>query len=93
MGPEIAKTFLCHFEQKWLSECPVEFLLNVYKIYVHGIFLTFDSSSQLPKFVDLNHQHPNMKFTFEVEKNNQVSFLDVKICRKNLPTLFSEKQL
>ena len=30
----------------------------------------------------MKHQHPNIKFTFEVEKNN-FSFLDVKICREN----------
>ena len=31
----------------------------------------------------MNHQHPNNKFTFEVEKNNNFSFLDIKICREN----------
>ena len=31
----------------------------------------------------MNHQHPNIKFTFEVENNNYFSFLDAKICRKN----------
>ena len=31
----------------------------------------------------MNHQHSNIKFTFEVEKNNNFSFLDVKICKEN----------
>ena len=31
----------------------------------------------------MNHQHPNLKFTFEFEQNNSFSFLDVKICREN----------
>ena len=31
----------------------------------------------------MNHQHPNIKFAFEVEKNNKFSFLDVKICRES----------
>ena len=31
----------------------------------------------------MNHQHPNIKFTFEVEKSNNFSFLDAKICRAN----------
>ena len=26
MGPTLANAFLCHFEKKWFSECPVEFL-------------------------------------------------------------------
>ena len=29
----------------------------------------------------MNHEHPNIKFTFEVEKNN--NFSDVKVCREN----------
>ena len=61
-----------------------EFLPNVYKRYVDDIFVTFNSYSQLLKFVDfMNYQHPNIKFTFEVEKNNNFSFLDAKICREN----------
>ena len=81
MGLTLANAFLCHFEKKWLSECPVEFLPIV---YVDDIFLTFNSYLQLLKFVDyMNHQHSNIKFTFEVEKNNNFSFLDVKICKEN----------
>ena len=39
---------------------------------------------QLVKFVDyMNRQHPNIKFTFEVEENSNFSFLDIKICRVN----------
>ena len=69
LGPTLANAFLCHFEKKWLSECPVEFLQSVYKRYDDGISVTFNSYSQLLKFVDyMNHQHPNIKFTFEVEK-------------------------
>ena len=58
--------------------------VNVYKRYVDGIFVTFNSRWQLLKFIDyMIHQHSNIKFTFEVEKNSKFSFLDVKICREN----------
>ena len=84
LGPTLANAFLCHFGKKWLSECSAEFLPSVYKRSVDDIFVTFNSYSQLLKFVDyMNHQHPNIKFVFEVEKNNNFSFLDVKICREN----------
>ena len=84
LGPTLANAFLCRFEKKWLSECPAEFLLSVYKRHADDIFVTFNSCSQLLKFVDyMNRQHPNMKFTFEVEKNNDFPFLDVKIFREN----------
>ena len=80
LGPTFAKDFSCHFEKKWLSECPVEFLPSVYKRYVDDIFVTFNSYSQLLKFVDyMNHQHPNIESTFEVEKNNNFSLLDFKM--------------
>ena len=26
LGPTLVNAFLCHFETKWLSECPLEFL-------------------------------------------------------------------
>ena len=31
----------------------------------------------------MNHQHPNIKFTFENERNYKFSFLKVKICTEN----------
>ena len=31
----------------------------------------------------MNHKHPNIKFTFKFKKNNNFSFLDVKIGRGN----------
>ena len=84
LGPTLANPFLCYYEKKWLRECPEKFLPNVYKRYVDDIFVTFDSYSQLLKFVDhMNHQYSNLKFTFQVEQNNSFSFLDVKICREN----------
>ena len=43
LGPTLANTVLCHFEQKWLLECPVEFLPNVYKRYADDIVVTFNS--------------------------------------------------
>ena len=84
LGATLANAFLRDFEKKWLSECPVESLPNVYKIYADDIFVTLNLYSQLRKFVDyMNQQHPKIKFTFEVEKNNNFSFLDVKLCREN----------
>ena len=69
LAPTLANAFLCHFEKNWLSECSIKCLPNVYKRYVHDIFVTFDSYSQLLQFVEyINHQHPNFKFTSEADK-------------------------
>ena len=51
LGPTLVNAFLCHFEKKWLSECPLELLSNVFKIYVDDIFVIFNSYSQLLKFL------------------------------------------
>ena len=40
LGPTLANAFLCHFEKKWLLECPAEFLPSVFKRSVDDIFVT-----------------------------------------------------
>ena len=80
LGPTLANAFLCHFEKKWLSECPAELFTECLQRYVDDIFVTFNSYSQLIKFVDyINHQQPNTELTFQVEKNN--NFSSPKICQ------------
>ena len=84
LGPTLANAFLCHFEKEWLSDCPQDFCSNIYRGYVDDIFVILNSHEQLKMFVKyINKKHPNIKFTFEHERNNTFSFLDVKICRKN----------
>ena len=47
-------------------------------------FLLFRSKDHIGKFrCYLNCQHPNIKFTSEIDKNNSISFLDIKITRMN----------
>ena len=84
----LGKTFISFYLwviwEKLLEECIVESSLNVYKRYVDDIFVFFDSCSQLLTFVDyINQQHPNIKLTFESEKNNNFLFLLPKIWSKN----------
>ena len=38
LGPILANAFLCHFEKQWLSECPLDILPKVFKLYVDDIF-------------------------------------------------------
>ena len=55
----------------------------VYYRYVDEIFVLFKSRDHLIKFRDyLNKCHPNMKFSFEEEKNGKLSFLDVDVSRE-----------
>ena len=82
LGPTLANAFLCFYEKKWLEQCPDKFKPVYYRRYVDDIFVLFKSRDHLIKFRDyLNKCHPNMKFSFEEEKNGKLSFLDVEVSR------------
>ena len=76
LGPTFANIFLCYHEKIWLENCPVEF-----KRYVDDSSLLLQSKDHTEKFRSyLNCQHPNIKFTSQMEENNKcISFLDTKI--------------
>ena len=37
----MANIFLCHHEQKWLEDCPIDFRPLLYRRYVDGCFIAF----------------------------------------------------
>ena len=83
LGLTLTNVFLCHFEKLWLSDCPQDFCLNIYRRYVDDIFAIFNSYEQLKKFVEyINKKHPHIKFTFEHNHSKFFLFLDVKICQE-----------
>ena len=56
--------------------------LNFNCRYVDVIFLMFKERDHVKKFLRyMNSCHPNIKFTFEEENNNTISFLDILITR------------
>ena len=84
LSPILANAFLCHFEKKWLSGCPQEFLPIVFKRFVDDVFVTFLRRTQLSEFVFyMNTKHPNIKFTSEFQEDHFFSILDIKIIRKD----------
>ena len=73
---------LCHFEDQWVSDCPIDYKPSLYRRYVDDTFLLFSSEMHVTKFLNyMNSKHPNIKFTVEREGNNSLSFLDIKIFR------------
>ena len=49
-----------------------------YNRYVDNIFCLFKCETDAECYLNfLNRQHPNIKFTIEKEKNNQLPFLDI----------------
>ena len=76
LGPALAILFMGYHENKWLNSerLPVLF----YKRYIDDIFCLFKCETDAERFLTfLNRQHPNIKFTIEKEKNNQLPFLDI----------------
>ena len=53
--------------------------------YVDGLFCVFNTEAQLDDFFNtLNAIHANIKFTKELERENQLAYLDVLLTRNNV---------
>ena len=84
LGPTLANVFLCHFEEQWISDCPIGYKPISYRRYVDDAFLLFSSELHVIKFLNyMNSKHGNIKFTVEREENDSLSFLDIKLFRDN----------
>ena len=83
LGPTLVNIFLCYHETTWLKNCLKSFRPVYYKRYVDDIFVLFEKLKQVSRFVKyMNKRNKNIKFSFETEKDNYFSFLDVKTCRE-----------
>ena len=68
----------------WLNNCPPDFKPSFYTRYMDDTFTLFDNIDQAHKFLNyLNEQHPSIKFTVELQKDNTLSFLDVLVRKKD----------
>ena len=77
LGPALANFFMGYHENKWLNSEESSTVL-FYKRCVDDIFCLFKRETDAERFLTfLNGQHPNIKFTIEKEKNNQLPFLDI----------------
>ena len=84
LGPTLANVFLCHFKEQWISDCPIDYKPISYRRYGDDAFLLFSSELHVTKFLNyMNSKHRNIKFTFEQEENDSISFLDIKVFRDN----------
>ena len=81
LGPVLANLFLGFHEKRWLDQfqfCDV--LLQ--RRYVDEIICLFNSEQDADEFFKfLNTQHPNIKFTFEKQKDDKLAFLDILISK------------
>ena len=83
LGPTLANVFLCFWEPQWLRECPKQFSPLFYNRFMDDTFTLFASEDHVKKFHKfLNTRHKNMSFTYEVEQNKCLPFLDVMVNRE-----------
>ena len=82
LGPALANAFLAHHETIWLEECPLAFAPIFYARYVDDIFVLVRSSEHVSKLSEyFSSKHPNIRFTYELENENTLPFLDVNVFR------------
>ena len=80
VSPTLAEIFMIHHETSWLDNRPLSPRSVLCKRHVDDTFLLFRSKDHIVQFLNcLNFQHPLIKFTHDVEVNNCLSVLDVKL--------------
>ena len=66
-------------EKRWLDQFQFCDVL-LYRRYVDDIICSFNSKQDANDFLKfINTQHPNIKFTFEKQKDDKLAFLDILI--------------
>ena len=82
LGPRLTNVFVCHFEEQWMSDCPIDYKPISYRRYFEDTFLLFSPELQVTKFFNLiNSKLRNIKFTVEQEENISLYFLNINIFR------------
>ena len=75
IGPTLANIFLGVLENRFLDNCPPEFKPLLYRRYVDDTYCLFEDVEQVHSFLEyINKQHPNIKFTCEIESDNRLPF-------------------
>ena len=81
LGPLLANIFMISLEDSTLPK--LELYLCNWKQYVNDTY-AYDLPDKIDMILhELNSYHPNIKFTYELESNNKVAFLDVSARRTN----------
>ena len=85
LSPTLANIFMCNFEDQFLATCPGDFKPIYYRRYVDDCFLVFKDKAHVELFATyINSKHPNIKFTYEIEENNCLPFLDCLLSKSDI---------
>ena len=76
-SPMLANLFVGFHEKRWVDQFQFCDVL-LYRRHVDDTICLFNSEQDANEFFKLlNSQHPNIKFTFEKQKDDKLAFLDV----------------
>lgn len=83
LSPVLANIYMEEFEQKALATSTLK--PSLWLRYIDDIFVIWPhGQSNLNTFLThMNNQHENIKFTIEIETNNQLAFLDLMLYKKS----------
>lgn len=88
LGPVLANIFMVHLEETIVPTLNVT--MPLWFRYVDDTF-TFINENEIENVRNiLNSFHPDIKFTCEIEANKSISFLDVKLIRKEDGSFITE---
>ena len=81
LGPLLANIFMTSLEEDIMPT--LKSCLTNWKRYVDDTHAFVEPTKVKFIWNKLKNYHPNIKFTFELEKNNEINFLNVLIKRVN----------
>ena len=89
VSPLVANLFMEYLEQKLLDTAPMELKPGLWKRYVDDIFEVVKKSSVegLTEFLNNLDDSGSIKFTYEMESEGKLPFLDLLIIRKDSGTV------
>lgn len=81
LGPLFANFFMSHFERKHMSEFK-KLGINLWYRYVDDDFASLKLNANVDAILEfMNGLHKNIRFTFELEENNKLPFLETYVVR------------
>ena len=75
LGPVLANVLMVHLEESLVPQ--MQDKMPTWKRYVDDTFSLVEKGKRDEVISALNSFHPNIKFTHEIEKDEQIAFLDV----------------
>lgn len=84
LGPTFANFYMCNLENHVLNE--INYKPKIYCRYVDDIFLVIKNVDDLNKLKSDFEKNSILKFTYEIEKDKTLPFLDVQLCNNTKST-------